>query len=482
MKSASLFCLLLTFVFSSSLIYAQNETIENTSATSTDGLKKTSLTVESIMAEEHYKVGVEHFEAKRFKEAVSSLKQAIRLKPEWSDAHYYLGQTYYSLNKYRDAAEEYKLSVKLKPDWAKARYRLGWAYYVLGKKQQAFEEYNALKSLDADLANSLYRIIKDPSFPNEPSTPSNKQSDSQIANDLAQTTTQDKAASRNVIASVSYPPKEPPAGLPKETAATNTPPANLTTESVPAKSNIEIPPTEIYRVGLNDILDIRLLNSPSDKSTLYRVMDNGTLDYPLAGGSLNVNGSTTEEIATKLKRELKRRSVHEDPQVMVTVREYASHSVVISGLVNNPGVRTLRREAVPLYVLLAEAQPRPEAGRATIIRANSSGITIDLNNIESTSQLVYPNDVINISAKPEEYYYIGGMVSSPGQKTYREGMTLMQAVLSAGGVSNKAKSIVEISRSSEDGKLSTTKYLLRDIKSGKEPDPRLQPADLIEVR
>jgi len=42
--------------------------------------------------------------------------------------------------------------------------------------------------------------------------------------------------------------------------------------------------TEIYRVGIGDVLDIRLLNSAANNSsTLFTVVANGVIDLPIAG-------------------------------------------------------------------------------------------------------------------------------------------------------------------------------------------------------
>jgi protein involved in polysaccharide export with SLBB domain len=38
------------------------------------------------------------------------------------------------------------------------------------------------------------------------------------------------------------------------------------------------PLSEIYRVGVGDVLDIRLLNSASNKSTLFTVVESGVID------------------------------------------------------------------------------------------------------------------------------------------------------------------------------------------------------------
>jgi len=116
--------------------------------------------------------------------------------------------------------------------------------------------------------------------------------------------------------------------------------------------------TEIYRVGIGDILDIRLLNSAYNRSTLFTVADNGLIDVPVAGGTIAVVGLTPEEIQKLIAAELKRRAVAEKAQVSVSVRQYSSHTVTVTGLVIHPGTRFLRREMMPLYVILAESQDR----------------------------------------------------------------------------------------------------------------------------
>jgi protein involved in polysaccharide export with SLBB domain len=133
------------------------------------------------------------------------------------------------------------------------------------------------------------------------------------------------------------------------------------TAVVPIKASVTAPATarpltEIYRVGAGDILDIRLLNLANNKSSLFTVSDGGVIDLPMAGGTLTVAGFTPEEIQSFIAAELKRRAVDEKAQVSVSVRQYLSHSVTVTGLVIHPGTRFLRLEMVPLYVFLAESQ------------------------------------------------------------------------------------------------------------------------------
>ncbi|MBD0370971.1 MAG: polysaccharide biosynthesis/export family protein [Pyrinomonadaceae bacterium] len=235
---------------------------------------------------------------------------------------------------------------------------------------------------------------------------------------------------------------------------------------------------DIYRVGVGDVLDIRLLNSPARGSTLYTVLPGGMLDYPLAGDPLTVTGMTTEEIAARLRSLIK---IYDKPQVSVNVREYQSHTVIVTGLVNDPGMKYLRREAVPLYVVITEAQPRTEAGRAVIMRQGSANLTVDLADTNAMSTPVQPGDVIKLTPAPPQFYFVGGAISNPGQKSFHSGLTLTQAILAAGGTTRFAGSDVKVSRTGAGGMLVTTKYNLKKIEEGKIPDPVLQPGDRIEV-
>ena len=239
--------------------------------------------------------------------------------------------------------------------------------------------------------------------------------------------------------------------------------------------------TGIYRIGVGDVLDIRLLNSSTPRSTLYTVVEGGSIDLAIAGGPIAVAGLTAEEIQALLVAELKRRAVEQNARVSVAVRQYSSHSVVINGIVNNPGMKFLRREAVPLYVVMAEAQARSDAGRVAIIRQGGAPIIVDLEDADALNFQVRHGDMISVSLKPQEFYYIAGRINQPGQKVFQSGITLLQAILAAGGLKRQNENLIEVSRERGDGRLATTQFKLKEIKAGKIQDPRLQPGDRIEV-
>jgi protein involved in polysaccharide export with SLBB domain len=248
--------------------------------------------------------------------------------------------------------------------------------------------------------------------------------------------------------------------------------------SLPSRS---LPATMLYRVGIGDVLDIRLANMPTRESTLFTVRNPGVVEYPLLSGPVGVEGLTTDEIAALLSREIK---VIDHPIATVTVRDYASHAVTITGLVDSPGKKVLRREAMPLYTVIAEALPRPEATAVTITRGGKNE-SLSMTNEQSMATLVTAGDIIRVSgeaASSKRFVYVGGDVAATGEREFREGMTLTQALLAAGGVARSDKASAKVARRNASGFLVTNEYNVRAIEEGKAPDPVLEAGDRIEVR
>lgn len=254
------------------------------------------------------------------------------------------------------------------------------------------------------------------------------------------------------------------------------------TAALSKAANTIVPATasQHYRVGIRDVLDIQLAGQSGKESTLFTIAGGGLLEYPLAGGPIAAAGMTTAEVAALLRQRIK---ILDNPTVTVKVRDYASHSVTVNGFVAAPGVKNLRREAVPLYTLLAEALMMPEAASATIARQGRAPIFVDLKDSNLAATLVLPGDVIKVSgaAVATEFFFVGGEINAPGQKPFHAGVTLTQAILAAGGTTRTAGSKVRVSRQGADGRLSTEEYSLRKIQDGKNPDPVLQKGDRINV-
>ena len=406
-------------------------------------------------AKVYYNLGVKHGRAKRYDEAVKAFKQALAFKPDYADAYFGLGHAYADLGRWQEAVDAYAEVARLDPKDEEARYRLGEAYAKLHAQTG-----------DAEPSRSGTAVGERVSEINAPPS----------------------SASSNV------PAKSPEAaGAPASNEARHTEDPSVP-GPVPAENelrvnkslsaeatNAAIDPTSTYRVGVGDVLDVHLLDTPTSGSSLFTVLAGGALEYPLAGTALQIAGLTTDEIGARIAAELKRRAIQSDPKVIVGVREYVSHVVIVSGLVNEPGAKVLRREAIPLYVVLADAQPKPEAGQV-VIRSKATGreTTLSLTDEAWANVLVNPGDVVNIEPSPQQFFYISGDVKMPGQKAFHPGLTLTQSILVAGGKLSGGGS-VSLMRQEANGLLTKTSYKLKSIIAGKEPDPRLQPNDRIEV-
>ncbi|HXG85658.1 MAG TPA: polysaccharide biosynthesis/export family protein [Pyrinomonadaceae bacterium] len=245
-------------------------------------------------------------------------------------------------------------------------------------------------------------------------------------------------------------------------------------------------PTEIYKIGVGDVLFISLQNAPSKASTYFTVLGDGSIDYPLARGMVPVAGSTVEEVEDLLKEKVK---LYENPQISVKVREHASHSITVLGLVEKSGEQFLEREAIPLYVVKAKSIVQPNANRLFIKRAGGAAENINLKDANAEEILIFPGDILEFKSSEavsentdsRHFYYIGGEINSAGQKDFHSGISLTQAILASGGLRKPNVKKVVIRRKNEQGLLSPIEFDLIAIKDGKQPDPILRAGDTVEI-
>jgi hypothetical protein len=121
------------------------------------------------------------------------------------------------------------------------------------------------------------------------------------------------------------------------------------------------------------------------------------------------------------------------------------------------------------------------ADASVILRGGTPGQPHDLSDPATLNLTVQSGDVITVTTRPQEFYYIGGRINYPGQKVFQPGITLLQAFLAAGGT-GKQDNRVEISREGADGRLVTIGFTIKQIKSGAVQDPKLQPATASKSR
>ena len=92
------------------------------------------------------------------KDAIDVFKEAIRLKPGFTDALYYRGVAYENLGKYKEATKDYRESIKSKADFADAHVSLGITYGKLGMYKEAVEVLRQAVKLEPDFADPYYNL------------------------------------------------------------------------------------------------------------------------------------------------------------------------------------------------------------------------------------------------------------------------------------------------------------------------------------
>jgi len=370
-------------------------------------------------------------------------------KPDRENARkfYKTAEKYGRAKLFHQAVQYFQEALKHDPDYPEALYGLGRAYINLGSFKDAVETFEKLLKLDPNSADAYTALGEAYAKLRE------ENHGSPIQNESA------------AVESVGLPVK--PVAKGSESGG------NI----APRKNDL----TGVYKVGIGDVLDIHIAGSSTADSTLFTVSSTGTVEYPILGQSMNVLGLTTNEISEKIGAELKHRAIGNASDTQVGVRDYNSHTILVSGLVKEPGTKILRREAIPLYVVLADAQPLPEAAQVTVISQHADKTRIiDLANAEETSMLVLPGDVVSVGTTEKQFFYVGGEVKSPGELPFHKGLTLTQAIFSAGGVTLRGEK-VQLSRGSGNALLTLNEFKLKEINKGKVPDPLIQPGDRIMV-
>ena len=364
-----------------------------------------------------YKMGVEYGRAGLYHIAARTFEQAVKLKPDYADAYFSLGHAYYDLQQWEQAIDSLQRGLALKPDDKDSQDRLAHAQLMLERETGKREERQLGANGERDKATDSPASLRSSAL-----SPANSK----------------LSADDNAL-------------------------------------------TKVYRVGPGDVLDVRLAEGVSAQSTLFTISPAGFLEHPDLSAPLPSSGLTVEEITARIADDLKGRPSTKNPNISVAVQEYVSHRILVSGLVKEPGTKSLKREAIPLYVVVADAQPLPEAGRVSVLRNESNeSYVIDLSEPSAMNMLVRPGDVVTLLENPTQFFYIGGKVKSPGEKTFRRGMTLTQAIIAAGGLTKNSKE-ARLARDNGKGFLVVNRYKLKAIESGKVPDPVIQPGDRITI-
>lgn len=257
--------------------------------------------------------------------------------------------------------------------------------------------------------------------------------------------------------------------------------------SPPATTNPAVPTNLDVQIGSEDLLEISVFELPQF-SVSSRVSGDGTITMPLVG-SIEVRGLTKKQVEDKIADALEAKYVN-DANVSVTIKEYKSRQVSLLGAVGNPGAYYIVSPRTLLQLISEAGGLTAEAGsKCYIFRQGSSKVEIDLRDLmnngnQNLNVPILPGDVVNIPADTMIVVYVLGAVRAPGavEMTTSMPITLLAAIARAGGPLEQAsQSKIQIKRRGPTGAETVIKANLKDIIKGKAQDIKLNPGDVINV-
>ncbi len=219
---------------------------------------------------------------------------------------------------------------------------------------------------------------------------------------------------------------------------------------------------ENYRLGPEDEIEIRVWDH-DDLTRKTRIAMNGTISFPFVG-DIKAGGLTVLELQKEIEHRLGPNYII-DPHVNVTVTEFKSQKFFVVGNVQKPGTYPLTKnitvvEAISLAggVSTGTGNKPASSAIAIIVRAHPDS-KIDQPRLPNQSR---PEEKITVSLAaalagdrkqnleikngdtiyiPTLVYYVTGEVKSAGRFPYDdENMTILKAVTTAGGFTDKASS------------------------------------------
>ena len=221
-----------------------------------------------------------------------------------------------------------------------------------------------------------------------------------------------------------------------------------------------------YKIGAEDVLAVSFWQQPQ-LNTNVRVSQDGTIALPVIG-AITAAGLTPTELATKIvgRISLFNRNIS---QASVVVAQYGSKKIYVTGHVMQPGKYSF--EVMPdLWKILLEAGGPAETAKLDQIRIIRGGadagktLTVDLTEFLGEGDLsrmppIYPGDTIHIpgvsqqtaggeasgpggitsTQVDEDVVYIYGQVARPGGYQFTRNLSLLEAIIIAGGPTPVAK-------------------------------------------
>lgn len=237
------------------------------------------------------------------------------------------------------------------------------------------------------------------------------------------------------------------------------------------------PKAPLVQLGPGDSVSIAVYGQP-DMNATVAVNDDGTIPVALAGPVM-VKGLSPAAAARVVETALRDGQYLNHPQVTITLVASRSQRVSVLGEVGTPGRYPIDSSTTIFDLLASAGGPRETAASVVyLMRTESDGtvsrtpIKLTAGNVVATAPGLKAGD--SILVPKADHYYIYGEVASPNVYKLEPGLTVLEAIVRAGGVTPRgSNNRIELQRKTPDGKKVTRKA---------KPDDEIQPDDILRVK
>lgn len=211
-----------------------------------------------------------------------------------------------------------------------------------------------------------------------------------------------------------------------------------------------------YRVGAQDVLAISVFGQPT-LTGKYVVEEDGTFSFPHIG-RVQAGGRTVRAIEDSMTGRLLDGFLKQ-PQVTISIEEHRSKRIFIMGEIRQPGEYMLQRETSLLEALARAGSTTADAsGEIVVLRPAAGGgvkgplqpdadgisevLRVSLSELQNgaPAQNILVGDGDTIFVPRGEKVFVYGQVRAPGAYPVQKGMTVIQALSLAGGVTERGAS------------------------------------------
>ncbi len=240
-----------------------------------------------------------------------------------------------------------------------------------------------------------------------------------------------------------------------------------------------------YVIGEGDGLDVAVWGV-KDLTFSVKVRPDGKITVP-GLGDVPASGQTPAELQTSLSVKLK--ELVKNPIVTVTVKEITNSKVYIFGGGVKAGVHDLSRRTTLLQLLCTIGEVKTADLKKSYLLRNGKKIKEDFHKLFISGEteddtVLESGDSLFMPLLMDKSVYVLGAVNMPKAIEYRDGMTVMEAILESGGFTKFAsQNDTQIRRKEAGAEVSIpvrAKEIINDGNMGQ--NVKLKPGDYIIVK